>query len=105
MTEQLPPALPALHARAWIGLDEVDHFVPHQANGVLLGELVERSGLSGARTHPTVRDRVRRGGSRQEARPRFPLLFLTGSALAGSRLGGEFGGPLADPWHHRRTTR
>ncbi|MFI1980647.1 3-oxoacyl-ACP synthase III family protein [Streptomyces wedmorensis] len=54
--EQVPPALAALCAKAGVGLDEVVHFVPHQANGVMLGELVERSGLSGARTHLVVEE-------------------------------------------------
>ncbi|AZM51522.1 3-oxoacyl-ACP synthase [Streptomyces sp. WAC 01529] len=54
--EQVPPVLAALCAEADVGLDEVDHFVPHQANGVLLGELAERSGLSGARTHRVVEE-------------------------------------------------
>jgi acetoacetyl-CoA synthase len=40
--------------RAGYRLDEIDHFVPHQANGVLLDELVARSGLSGARTARTL---------------------------------------------------
>lgn len=35
-------------------LAEVDHFVPHQANGVLLRTLVERCGLTGSRTHRTL---------------------------------------------------
>jgi 3-oxoacyl-(acyl-carrier-protein) synthase III len=35
-------------------LADVDHFVPHQANGVLLRTLVERCGLTGARTHRTL---------------------------------------------------
>jgi 3-oxoacyl-[acyl-carrier-protein] synthase-3 len=54
--EQVPPALAALCAKAGVGLEEVDHFVPHQANGVLLTELVERSGLSGARTHRVLEE-------------------------------------------------
>jgi 3-oxoacyl-[acyl-carrier-protein] synthase III len=49
--ENVPPALATLCAKAGVGLGDVDHFVPHQANGVLLGELVERAGLAGAHTH------------------------------------------------------
>ncbi|MBO0514149.1 3-oxoacyl-ACP synthase III family protein, partial [Streptomyces beijiangensis] len=41
VAEKVPPALAALAARNGTRLDEVDHFVPHQANGVLLDELVE----------------------------------------------------------------
>ncbi|MFI6096925.1 3-oxoacyl-ACP synthase III family protein [Lentzea sp. NPDC051213] len=36
------------------GIADVDCFVPHQANGVLLRELAERSGLGAAHTHLTV---------------------------------------------------
>jgi 3-oxoacyl-[acyl-carrier-protein] synthase-3 len=54
--EHVPPALAELCARAGVGLDEVDHFVPHQANGVLLTELVERCGLSRARTHRVLEE-------------------------------------------------
>ncbi len=54
--DHVPPALAELCAKAGVSLDEVDHFVPHQANGVLLGELVERCGLSGARTHRSLEE-------------------------------------------------
>ncbi|MER6157100.1 ketoacyl-ACP synthase III [Streptomyces sp. NPDC001868] len=47
----VPPMITPLLERTGTTLDEVTHFVPHQANGVLLGELVERCGLTGARTH------------------------------------------------------
>ncbi|WP_431727282.1 3-oxoacyl-ACP synthase III family protein [Verrucosispora sp. TAA-831] len=33
---------------------EIDHFVPHQANGVMLGDLAKAAGLAGAQTHLTV---------------------------------------------------
>lgn len=49
--ENVPPALAGLAARSGVRLDEVDHFVPHQANGVLLRQLVDRVGVSRARTH------------------------------------------------------
>lgn len=54
--ERVPPVLAELCAQAGVRLDEVDHFVPHQANGVLLSELVERSGLSGAHTHRVLEE-------------------------------------------------
>ncbi|GAA1368723.1 ketoacyl-ACP synthase III [Streptomyces beijiangensis] len=54
VAEKVPPALAALAARNGTRLDEVDHFVPHQANGVLLDELVEQAGLTAAHTHRTV---------------------------------------------------
>ncbi|HEY8980675.1 MAG TPA: ketoacyl-ACP synthase III [Streptomyces sp.] len=47
----LPPMIGPLLERSGLTLDDVDHFVPHQANGVLLAELVERCGLTAARTH------------------------------------------------------
>ncbi|MGW0244761.1 3-oxoacyl-ACP synthase III family protein [Micromonospora chalcea] len=50
----VPPALRGLADRAGVGLDEVDHFVPHQPNGVLLSELVRRCGLTGAHTCRTL---------------------------------------------------
>jgi 3-oxoacyl-[acyl-carrier-protein] synthase-3 len=52
--ENVPPALAGLAHRAGVALDNVDHFVPHQANGVLLGHLVDKAGLGGAYTHRTV---------------------------------------------------
>ncbi|MFI1356768.1 3-oxoacyl-ACP synthase III family protein [Streptomyces sp. NPDC020898] len=54
VTEQVPPALAVLAERVGVGLDEVDHFVPHQANGVMLGEVVELAGLTRATTHRTL---------------------------------------------------
>ncbi|MFE4059570.1 3-oxoacyl-ACP synthase III family protein [Streptomyces sp. NPDC059096] len=52
--DNVPPMLERLLGRAGVGVDEVNCFVPHQANGVLLGELVKRSGLTGAHTHLIV---------------------------------------------------
>ncbi|WP_341720652.1 ketoacyl-ACP synthase III [Micromonospora sp. FIMYZ51] len=52
--EHVPPMLAALLARNGTELSEVGHFVPHQANGVLLQELVERCRLAGAQTHRTL---------------------------------------------------
>ncbi|MFI6340293.1 3-oxoacyl-ACP synthase III family protein [Streptomyces sp. NPDC050535] len=47
----VPPMIDPLLRRTGTTRDQIAHFVPHQANGVLLGELVERCGLTGARTH------------------------------------------------------
>lgn len=52
--EHVPPALTGLAERAGYKLADVDHFVPHQANGVMLDELVELSGLGGAHTVQTL---------------------------------------------------
>ncbi|MEV6597698.1 ketoacyl-ACP synthase III [Actinoplanes sp. NPDC051346] len=47
----VPPVLHDLLKRAGVTAAEVDHFVPHQANGMMISELVEAAGLSHARTH------------------------------------------------------
>ncbi|MCP2167420.1 3-oxoacyl-ACP synthase III family protein [Goodfellowiella coeruleoviolacea] len=52
--ETVPPAVHDLLLRAGLKLGDVDHFVPHQANGVLLRQLVEKVGLQHARTHYTL---------------------------------------------------
>lgn len=54
VAEHVPPALLALTRRAGVDIAAVDHFVPHQANGVMLGEVVERAGLGAAQTHRTL---------------------------------------------------
>jgi 3-oxoacyl-[acyl-carrier-protein] synthase-3 len=51
---EVPPFVDKLLAHAGVSADEVAHVVPHQANGVLLAQLVERCGLAGATTHRTV---------------------------------------------------
>lgn len=50
----VPPALTRLFADAGVTASEVDHVVPHQPNGILLGEVVEQAGLGHARTHRTL---------------------------------------------------
>lgn len=52
--ENVPPALDRLLAGAGVDKSRVDHVVPHQPNGMLLGELADRSGLGRAHTHRTV---------------------------------------------------
>ncbi|MEU0602268.1 ketoacyl-ACP synthase III [Streptomyces sp. NPDC006393] len=54
VAEHVPPALLALADRAGVDIGAVDHFVPHQANGVMLADVVERAGLTAARTHRTL---------------------------------------------------
>ncbi|WP_030177390.1 3-oxoacyl-ACP synthase III family protein [Spirillospora albida] len=51
---EVPAVLERVARRAGVELSDVDHFVPHQPNGVLLGRLSEAAGLSRARTHRTV---------------------------------------------------
>ncbi len=52
--ENVPPVLNDVVTRAGTRLAAVDHFVPHQANGVLVTELAERAGLTSAHTARTV---------------------------------------------------
>ncbi|WP_367129081.1 3-oxoacyl-ACP synthase III family protein [Saccharothrix sp. HUAS TT1] len=52
--DNVPPALEKQLARTGVTADDVDCFVPHQANGVLLHDLVERCGLGSAHTHRVV---------------------------------------------------
>ncbi|WP_225851127.1 3-oxoacyl-ACP synthase III family protein [Streptomyces sp. HPF1205] len=51
VVDNVPAALRALADRTGHDLSGVDHFVPHQANGVLIDEVAERAGLRRARTH------------------------------------------------------
>ncbi|NML53652.1 ketoacyl-ACP synthase III [Streptomyces sp. R302] len=55
VSDEVPRALGDLARRTGVDLARVDHFVPHQANGVLLSEVVERAGLERAVTHRTLR--------------------------------------------------
>ncbi|MBB5805640.1 3-oxoacyl-[acyl-carrier-protein] synthase-3 [Saccharothrix ecbatanensis] len=52
--DNLPPILEKQLSRVGLTTDDVDCFVPHQANGVLLRELVERCNLGRAHTHLVV---------------------------------------------------
>jgi 3-oxoacyl-[acyl-carrier-protein] synthase-3 len=52
--DNVPGVIAGLTERSGLRLDQIDHFVPHQPNGVLLTQLVELAGLSGARTHRTL---------------------------------------------------
>jgi 3-oxoacyl-(acyl-carrier-protein) synthase III len=52
--DHVPLVLKNLVARTGFGLEQVRHFVPHQANGVLLTELVERAGLTRAHIPRTL---------------------------------------------------
>ena len=50
----VPPILAELIKRAGLTAEDVDHFVPHQPNGIMLGELVESCGLGAANTVRTL---------------------------------------------------
>lgn len=52
--QEVPPFVDKLLARAGVSAADVAHVVPHQANGVLLAELMRECALTGARTHRTV---------------------------------------------------
>lgn len=54
VNDHVPPALHRLAERTGRRLADIDHFVPHQANGVMMRELVEAAGLTRATTHRTV---------------------------------------------------
>ena len=62
VAEHVPPVLAAMLERAGLHAKDVDHFVPHQANGVMLRELVDLASLDGATTHLTL-DRYGNVGS------------------------------------------
>lgn len=52
--QEVPPTLERLSSRAGIPFDRIDHFIPHQGNGALLHDLVEKAGLAHVMTHRTV---------------------------------------------------
>jgi len=58
----VPPVLNDLLKRAGVTAEDVQHFVPHQANGVMIGEIVELASLRDAQTH-LVLDRYGNTGS------------------------------------------
>ncbi|NES15405.1 ketoacyl-ACP synthase III [Micromonospora sp. PPF5-17] len=54
VAREVPPALRNLLLRNGMTPYDVQHFVPHQANGVMLDELVKATDLTAARTHRTL---------------------------------------------------
>ncbi|MEU4239876.1 ketoacyl-ACP synthase III [Actinoplanes sp. NPDC026619] len=54
VASEVPWALEALLRRTGVYAAAIDHFVPHQPDGVTVNELVGLSGLRNARTHVTV---------------------------------------------------
>ncbi|MEU4219196.1 ketoacyl-ACP synthase III [Actinoplanes sp. NPDC026623] len=90
----VPPVLAGLLERSGLGPQDVDHFVPHQANGVMIGELVEAAGLGAASTH-LVLDRYGNTGSASMA------IALDAAARSGALRDGElvllagFGGGMS----------
>ncbi|MEV5720569.1 ketoacyl-ACP synthase III [Amycolatopsis mediterranei] len=51
---EVPPALRRLVTQAGFEIGQVDHFVPHQPNGILLGKLAERLDVPRSRVHLTL---------------------------------------------------
>lgn len=54
VTDHVPPVLSELLQAQGVATSEVDHFVPHQANGVMLDDLAKSAGLVGVQIHRTV---------------------------------------------------
>jgi acetoacetyl-CoA synthase len=52
--EQVPGVVHGLLDRCETKADEISHFIPHSANGVLVQQLVEKAGLESATLHRTV---------------------------------------------------
>jgi 3-oxoacyl-[acyl-carrier-protein] synthase-3 len=94
VAEHVPPVLQAMLERGGMHPKDVDHFVPHQANGVMLRELVDLAQLDGATTHLTL-DRYGNVGSAS-----VPVA-LDAAARSGKLLDGDlvllagFGGGMA----------
>jgi acetoacetyl-CoA synthase len=94
VAEHVPPVLAEMLERAGLHPKDVDHFVPHQANGVMLQELVDLAQLDGATTHLTL-DRYGNVGSAS-----VPVA-LDAAARSGTMLDGDlvllagFGGGMA----------
>jgi 3-oxoacyl-[acyl-carrier-protein] synthase-3 len=91
---EVPPVLEELVKRAGFAPTDVDHFVPHQANGTMIQELVEAAGLQDARTH-LVLNRYGNTGSASVA------IALDEAARSGALRAGElvllagFGGGMS----------
>jgi 3-oxoacyl-[acyl-carrier-protein] synthase-3 len=62
VAEHVPPMLTQLVTACGLSSAEVDHFVPHQANGLMLADLARRVGLT-EQTRLTVRDYANTGAA------------------------------------------
>ncbi|MFF4354034.1 3-oxoacyl-ACP synthase III family protein [Streptomyces sp. NPDC001530] len=63
VTAELPAAIQRLLSTCGTDPHAVDHFVPHQANGAMLLEVLPRLGLPRARTHMTVAEHANTGAA------------------------------------------
>jgi 3-oxoacyl-[acyl-carrier-protein] synthase-3 len=61
--EHLPTAVDELLEKAGVAHADVSHFVPHQANGVMLGTVWPRLGLGSATCHLELRDHGNTGSA------------------------------------------
>ncbi len=98
--ENLPGAVGDLLARARVDADRVAHFVPHQANGVMLAEVwpdlglgsaalhlsLERYGNTGAASVPVTLDAVHRQGLLCESDLVLLIAFGGGMSLGAALL-------------------
>jgi 3-oxoacyl-[acyl-carrier-protein] synthase-3 len=61
--EVLPESVSGLLARAGLSAEKVKHFVPHQANGVMLGQVWPQLGLPNAQMHLMVDQHANTGAA------------------------------------------
>ena len=103
VAEHVPPVLAGMLERVGLHPKDVDHFVPHQANGVMLRELVDLAQLDGATTHLTL-DRYGNVGSASvpvalDAAARSGLMADGELVLLAAFGGGMAVGASALRWH------
>jgi 3-oxoacyl-(acyl-carrier-protein) synthase III len=60
---QVPSSITKLVANEGLAIDQLDHVIPHQPNGVLLDQLAEQIGAPRARLHRTVEDYANLGNA------------------------------------------
>ncbi|QEU89620.1 beta-ketoacyl-ACP synthase 3 [Streptomyces kanamyceticus] len=63
VTDELPAAIDRLLLTCGTDPAAVDHFVPHQANGAMLADVLPRLGLPRARAHLTVAEHANTGAA------------------------------------------
>ncbi|MGV9315423.1 3-oxoacyl-ACP synthase III family protein [Streptomyces sp. NPDC003691] len=63
VTEEVPRAVRRTLEEHGLRTEDVDHFVPHQANGVMLAEVLPALGLDRARTHLTCAEHGNTGAA------------------------------------------
>ncbi|OEV03299.1 3-oxoacyl-ACP synthase III family protein [Streptomyces oceani] len=92
--EHFPPLAAELAASCDVALEEIHHFVPHQPNGILLQQLVEKAGLGAALTHRTLDSYGNMGSA--SAAVTLDVAHRAGDLRAGDLvLLGTFGGGMS----------